>query len=186
MLPLFSGALAAFERLRKDIETQPSIADASPQPNLAGTSPVRTTEKPPHLNGAIELRNVSFTYPSRPDHPVLNDLSLKCEPGRLTAIVGLSGSGKSTIASLITRFYDPQNGSITIDGKNIKDLDVGVLRGHISLVQQEPSLLDRSILENVALGLVNSPAHRHLSPVLLSNVLSNLAGRIRAGDQDLR
>ena len=163
MLPLFSGALAAFERLRKDIETQPSIDNTS-----------TAAEKPSHLDGAIELRDVSFTYPSRPDHPVLNKISLTCDPGCLTAIVGLSGSGKSTIASLITRFYDPQEGEITIDGRSIKDMNVKSLRGFISLVQQEPSLLDRSILENIALGLVNSPAHGHLSKILLSNTLAHL------------
>lgn len=177
MLPLFSGALAAFERLRKDIETRPSIAE---------TSIAATAEVSGEVNGAIELQGVTFTYPSRPDHPVLNNISLKCEPGRLTAIVGLSGSGKSTIASLITRFYDPQEGTVTVDGRNIKDIDVGTLRGHISIVQQEPSLLDRSILENVALGLVNSPAHRHLRPVLLSNKLAMFAADIRKGYHDLR
>jgi ATP-binding cassette subfamily B (MDR/TAP) protein 1 len=171
MLPLFSGALAAFERLRKDIETQPTIDDRS-----------AATEKLSHTEGAIELRDVTFTYPSRPDHPVLNKISLSCEPGRLTAIVGLSGSGKSTIASLITRFYDPQAGEILLDGRNIRDIDVTSLRGHISLVQQEPSLLDRSILENIALGLVNSPAHAHLSPILLSNSLAQLTEQVRNGE----
>lgn len=174
MLPLFSGALAAFERLRKDIETQPSIDNTS-----------TSAEKPSHLDGAIELQDVTFTYPSRPDHPVLNRISLRCEPGRLTAIVGLSGSGKSTVASLITRFYDPQEGVVAIDGRDIKDINIHSLRGHISLVQQEPSLLDRSILENIALGLVNSPAHAHLSPVLLSNSLADLAATARNGSQTL-
>jgi ATP-binding cassette subfamily B (MDR/TAP) protein 1 len=170
MLPLFSGALAAFERLRKDIETQPTIDDSS----IAADNSLDP-------DGAIELRDVTFTYPSRPDHPVLNKISIMCEPGRLTAIVGLSGSGKSTIASLITRFYDPQEGEIMLDGRNIKDLNVTSLRGHISLVQQEPSLLDRSILENIALGLVNSPAHAHLRGVLLSNTLANVTSAVRGG-----
>jgi ATP-binding cassette subfamily B (MDR/TAP) protein 1 len=171
MLPLFSGALAAFDRLRKDIETQPTIDDRS----------VATNEllQP---KGAVELRDVTFTYPSRLDHPVLNKISITCEPGRLTAIVGLSGSGKSTIASLITRFYDPQEGEIMLDGRDIKELNVTSLRGHISLVQQEPSLLDRSILENIALGLVNSPAHAHLRSVLLSNTLANVALAVRGGE----
>jgi ATP-binding cassette subfamily B (MDR/TAP) protein 1 len=174
MLPLFSGALAAFERLRKDIETEPTIGDNSV-----------SFQEPAHVEGAIGLRDITFTYPSRPDHPVLNGLSLDCEPGKLTAIVGLSGSGKSTVASLITRFYDPQSGDVLLDGANIKDMNVKALRGHISLVQQEPSLLDRSILENIALGLVNSPAHQNLSEVLLSNTLAELSGAVRTG-QDLR
>lgn len=170
MLPLFGGAIAAFKRLRKDIETQPSIDNTS-----------TSNEKPSSINGSVEFRNVGFTYPSRPDHPVLNDISLQCEAGKLTAIVGLSGSGKSTIASLITRFYDPQSGEVLLDGRNIKDLNLKHLRGAVSLVQQEPSLLDRSILENIALGLVNSPLHAHLEKILLGGTLTTLAEKVRSG-----
>lgn len=104
--------------------------------------------------------------------------------GQLTAIVGLSGSGKSTIASLITRFYDPESGDVLLDGKNVKDINIRNLRGFISLVQQEPSLLDRSILENIALGLVNSPPHSHLEQTLLSGTLTEVAEQVRTG-QDL-
>lgn len=70
MLPLFGGALAAFERLRKDIETQPTIDNTS-----------TNAEKPSTIKGSIEFRDVAFTYPSRPDHPVLNNISLKCDAG---------------------------------------------------------------------------------------------------------
>lgn len=101
----------------------------------------------------------------------------------MTAIVGLSGSGKSTVASLISRFYDPQAGEVLLDGRNIKDINVKNLRGFISLVQQEPSLLDRSILENIALGLVNSPPHAHLEKTLLGGVLTQVAEDIRNGSQ---
>jgi ATP-binding cassette subfamily B (MDR/TAP) protein 1 len=104
--------------------------------------------------------------------------------GQLTAIVGLSGSGKSTVASLISRFYDPQSGDVLLDGRNVKDINIKSLRGFISLVQQEPSLLDRSILENIALGLVNSPPHAHLEKTLLSGILAKVAGDVRGG-QDL-
>ncbi|KAH9861154.1 hypothetical protein IAQ61_010891 [Plenodomus lingam] len=175
MMPLFGGALAAFARVRKDIETKPTIDNTE-----------TSAEKPPSVKGEIELRDVEFTYSSRPDHPVLNGMSLKCDAGELTAIVGLSGSGKSTIASLITRFYDPQSGAVFLDGKNLKDINIRNLRGFISLVQQEPSLLDRSILENIALGLVNSPPHAHLEKVLLSGVLSQVAEDVRGGEDLLK
>jgi ABC-type multidrug transport system fused ATPase/permease subunit len=171
MLPLFSGAISAFDRLRKDIETEPTIDNTS-----------TSAEKPSTVDGTISFRNVEFTYPSRPDHPVLNGISIDCEAGQLTAIVGLSGSGKSTIASLISRFYDPMAGDVLLDGRNIKDINVRSLRGFISLVPQEPSLLDRSILENIALGLVNSPAHSHLESTLLSNTLADLTKDVRSGE----
>ena len=164
--------MSAFERLRKDIEHQPAIA---------GTSDAG--QKPENVQGSVEFRNVSFTYPSRPEHPVLNDVSFQCEASKLTAIVGLSGSGKSTIASLLNRFYDPHNGAIMLDGINLKDLNVKALRGNISLVPQEPSLLDRSILENIALGLVNSTAHAHLHSTLLSGALQEVADDTRNGQQ---
>ncbi|KZM26033.1 uncharacterized protein EKO05_0005862 [Ascochyta rabiei] len=171
MLPLFTGAISAFDRLRKDIETQPTIDNTS-----------TSAEKPSVVDGKLTFRNVEFTYPSRPDHPVLNGISINCEAGKLTAIVGLSGSGKSTIASLISRFYDPLAGDVLLDNRNIKDINIKSLRGFISLVPQEPSLLDRSILENIALGLVNSPAHSHLETVLLSNALANLTKEVREGE----
>jgi ABC-type multidrug transport system fused ATPase/permease subunit len=97
--------------------------------------------------------------------------------------VGLSGSGKSTVASLISRFYDPQSGDVLLDGRNVKDINIKTLRGFISLVQQEPSLLDRSILENIALGLVNSPPHAHLEKTLLSGVLAQVAEDVRGGQE---
>lgn len=98
--------------------------------------------------------------------------------------MGLSGSGKSTVASLISRFYDPESGDVLLDGRNVRDINIKSLRGFISLVQQEPSLLDRSILENIALGLVNSPPHAHLEKTLLSGVLAQVAEDVRGG-QDL-
>ncbi|KAH8635966.1 Leptomycin B resistance protein pmd1 [Alternaria alternata] len=172
MLPLFGGAISAFGRLRKDIETQPTIDNTS-----------SSAEKPTDVEGTVEFRNVAFTYSSRPDHPVLNGINLTCAAGKMTAIVGLSGSGKSTVASLISRFYDPQSGDVLLDGRNVKDINIKTLRGFISLVQQEPSLLDRSILENIALGLVNSPPHAHLQKTLLSGILAQVAEDVRGGQE---
>ncbi|KAF2193544.1 leptomycin B resistance protein pmd1 [Zopfia rhizophila CBS 207.26] len=171
LLPLFGAAFGAFERLRKDIDNQPTID---------GTSQSGT--KLDNISGDVEFRDVCFTYPSRPGHPVLQNISFRCPAGKLTAIVGLSGSGKSTIAGLTTRLYDPTDGTILLDGHALQDLNVKNLRSFISLVPQEPSLLDRSILENIALGLVNSPAHSHLDKMLLSENLSQIANSVRTGE----
>lgn len=86
------------------------------------------------IEGKIEFKNVSFTYSSRPDTKVLNDFSAIFEQGKTTAIVGASGSGKSTIVQLIERFYDLNDGIIEIDGQNIKEIDLGSLRNQIGYV----------------------------------------------------
>ncbi|KAF2110734.1 leptomycin B resistance protein pmd1 [Lophiotrema nucula] len=170
LLPLFGSAVAAFQRLKKDIDNIPTIISTTNSGN-----------RPSAVSGNIRFSDVSFTYPSRPEHSVLNRLSFEAEAGKMTAIVGLSGSGKSTIASLVARFYDPKSGSITLAGYDIRTLNVRQLRGYISLVPQEPSLLDRSILENIAHGLVSSPPHQHLSATLLSDALDQLVSSVRTG-----
>lgn len=138
---------------------------------------------PPSTEGHFELRNVSFTYPSRTEQQVLRNVSLECPAGKQTAIIGLSGSGKSTIASLMLRLYDPTEGSVLLDGKEVRDLNTRQLRSCIGMVQQEATLLDRSILENIAHGLVNSasPEHERLHPVLIGPQLGEVATAIREG-----
>ena len=131
--------------------------------------------------GEIQVNDVCFTYPTRAEAPVLGNVSFTCRAKKKTAIVGLSGSGKSTIAAMMLRLYDPSQGSITLDGHDLKTLNVASLRQHISLVQQNSPLLDRSILECIALGLVNSPFHRHLKDTLMDGVLSDVAKDIRDG-----
>ncbi|WMV55923.1 hypothetical protein MTR67_049308 [Solanum verrucosum] len=105
-----------------------------------------------NIRGDIELKHVCFSYPSRPTEKILNDFSLLIPSGKSTALVGGSGSGKSTIISLIERFYDPQSGEIFIDGRNLKDFQVKWIRQKIALVSQEPTLFSTSIKENVAYG----------------------------------
>ncbi|QRW06531.1 ABC transporter transmembrane region [Ceratobasidium sp. AG-Ba] len=95
--------------------------------------------------GKIELRNVKFNYPSRPDVRILKDLTLTFEAGKTAALVGASGSGKSTIIALVERFYDPLSGSVHLDGVNLKDLNVRWLRSQIGLVSQEPTLFATTI-----------------------------------------
>src|SRR5690554_1987162 len=106
MLP---RAMASAERLWEVLETEPTIMDPE--------TPVVLSE----VKGVVEFKNVTFSYPGA-EEPVLSDISFRAEPGKMTAIIGGTGSGKSTILDLIPRFYDPQAGEITLDGVNVKDL----------------------------------------------------------------
>ncbi|KAL7321325.1 hypothetical protein PS15m_001109 [Mucor circinelloides] len=107
----------------------------------------------PNLQGCIEFKNVCFKYPTRPDLTILNDLSLKINPGMTVAFVGPSGSGKSTTVQLLQRFYDPFQGQILLDGIDIKDLNLSWLRQHLGVVSQEPTLFNMSIRANLMLGV---------------------------------
>lgn len=103
--------------------------------------------------GEITFENVAFTYPSRPNSQILNNFTLRINPGTVTAIVGRSGSGKTTIASLLLRLYDPQEGRIFLDGVDLKDLNPTYLRQNIGAVNQEPVLFSGTIRENILYGL---------------------------------
>lgn len=107
---------------------------------------------PDDINGDIELKDVCFTYPTRPDEMIFSSFSLSIPSGTTAALVGQSGSGKSTVISLIERFYDPQEGAILIDGINLKDFQLRWIRGKIGLVSQEPVLFTSSIKDNVIYG----------------------------------
>lgn len=119
----------------------------------------------------IDLRDVSFRYPARPPQLVLDRVSIKIPAKQMTAIVGLSGSGKSTIASLIPRLYDVAGGQITIDGHDIRDMNLYELRRLIAVVEQRSALFQGSILENVAAGLLTSAKHSHLHDAILGGRL---------------
>ncbi|KAL5962749.1 Phosphatidylcholine translocator ABCB4 [Taenia solium] len=106
----------------------------------------------PNFQGKIEFKNVNFSYPSRPDVPILKNFNLTIEPGKKVAIVGFSGSGKSTAIHLIQRLYDPQGGEVYIDGINIQDLDVDWLRRQIGTVSQEATLFTGTIVDNIRMG----------------------------------
>ncbi|KAE9191335.1 ABC transporter B family member 2 [Phytophthora fragariae] len=109
-------------------------------------------DKPKSCAGRIQALSVNFTYPSRPDVQILNDYNVTIEPGQTVAFVGASGGGKSTLIALLERFYDPSSGSILLDGRDIKTLNVKWLRAQIGLVSQEPVLFATTILENIAAG----------------------------------
>ncbi|KAK2024115.1 ABC transporter [Colletotrichum zoysiae] len=168
-IPLFQGASAAYQRLQEDIEAPSEIDGTSEEGKVLPLDDPK----------GIVLRNVTFEYPSRPGQPVLRNVNVEFPAGKYTAVVGLSGSGKSTIAALLARLQDPNQGEILLDGHDIRELNVRSLRSFISFVQQEPSLLDRSILENIALGLINSPKpeHQRLRPFLSGGQLAELASK---------
>ena len=111
-----------------------------------------------NLKGKIEFKNVYFAYPTRPETVILKDVSFVIEPGQQAALVGYSGSGKSTVIQLLERFYDIEDGKgeILIDDVNIKDYDLYKLRKKIGLVSQEPVLFKRSVLENVRYGKLDA------------------------------
>jgi len=108
----------------------------------------------PAIRGEIEARDVVFAYPTRTAFPICKGYSLKIEAGTTCALCGPSGSGKSTIIALLQRFYDPQAGSITIDGHGVTTLNLKWLRAQIGMVGQEPLLFDGTVFENIALGKV--------------------------------
>ncbi|XP_066096531.1 phosphatidylcholine translocator ABCB4 isoform X3 [Saccopteryx bilineata] len=108
--------------------------------------------RPDKVEGDITFNEVVFNYPTRPDVPVLQGLSLEVKKGQTLALVGSSGCGKSTVVQLLERFYDPLAGTVLLDGQNAKKLNVQWLRAQLGIVSQEPILFDYSIAENIAYG----------------------------------
>ncbi|KAJ1919961.1 hypothetical protein H4219_001622 [Mycoemilia scoparia] len=107
------------------------------------------------VEGSIEFRNINFAYPARTDVPILRNFSLSIKPGEKVALVGGSGSGKSTTVSLVERFYDPDEGQVFIDGIDIKEYNVRSLRQQLGMVTQEPVLFSTTIYQNIVWGAVN-------------------------------
>ncbi|TCP21033.1 ATP-binding cassette subfamily B protein [Rhodovulum adriaticum] len=134
-------AAGATERLVELLHAHDAVQDPpSPRPLSA---PVR---------GDIQFRDVRFAYPSRPETPALNGVSLHVRPGETVALVGPSGAGKSTIVQLLLRFYDPQSGAILLDGVDLRDMTRNTFRHHISLVPQDPVIFAETARENIRFG----------------------------------
>ena len=131
-------ALAGGERVFEVLDTEPAIKDKEGAIEVG------------ELSGQISFRNVSFAY--QDDQPVLDDISIDVNPGEMLALVGPTGVGKSTMSSLITRFYEPQSGSISMDGIDIRDMTLESLRRQLSLVLQDVFLFNGTVRENIAYG----------------------------------
>ncbi|MBU2646008.1 ATP-binding cassette domain-containing protein [bacterium] len=135
-------AAGATERLMELLYAKNRILPPSHEPATFATP----------VNGLIELKNITFAYPSRLEDPAVKGLSLRVEPGKSLALVGPSGGGKTTLFELLLRFYDTQEGEILFDGLNIKDLDPKELRSHIAIVPQQPALFSTSVWNNILYG----------------------------------
>ncbi|GAA6048222.1 hypothetical protein JCM3770_006486, partial [Rhodotorula araucariae] len=138
-----------------------------------------------HVEGLIELEGIDFIYPSRPGAQVLYNFNGVFPPGKMTALVGGSGSGKSTIIGLLERFYDPVAGIVKLDGVPLKDLNVKWLRNQIGLVSQEPCLFKASVAGNIEHGLIGSrfeheSAEERRRRVIEAAKLANADGFIQA------
>ena len=131
-----------------------------------------------NIKGRIELKHVYFAYPTRPEQVILKDVSLTIEPGQQVALVGYSGSGKSTIIQLLTRFYDIEDGKgeLLIDGINIKDYNLYELRKKIGLVSQEPVLFKRNVLENVRYGRLDATNEECINAAREANIMKFFEG----------
>jgi ATP-binding cassette subfamily B protein len=137
----FKQGEASVDRIYELIDLRPTIAE------LPGATDL------PAIKGKVELRQVSFFYEA--DRPVLENLSLTAQPGEVIALVGASGAGKSTLVNLIPRFYDPQNGMLLIDDRDIRSVTLKSLRRQIGIVPQETTLFSGTIAENIAFGQTN-------------------------------
>lgn len=149
----FAGAADLFSQLQKAIGATENLMDI-----LDETTESVTLEQTPEIKieGNLVFNNVCFSYPSRRDIQVLKGITFNVEQGKQIAIVGPSGSGKSTIAGLIFRFYDPESGEISIDGKNINDYALSQIRNQMAIVPQEVMLFGGTIKENIEYGKPNA------------------------------
>ncbi|HET9595763.1 MAG TPA: ABC transporter transmembrane domain-containing protein [Anaeromyxobacteraceae bacterium] len=135
----FMRALGAAERIFEIQDRTPLV-------------PPRGGERPARVEGRLAWEGVHFAYPTRPEVGVLQGIDLAVDAGEVVALVGPSGAGKSTVAQLLSRFYDPQAGTVRLDGRDLRHLDPGWLRRQVGVVSQEPILFSGTVAENVRYG----------------------------------
>ncbi|WP_285295305.1 ABC transporter ATP-binding protein [Aureimonas altamirensis] len=161
VLETYPKGIAGFRRYLDFLDTRPDIVDRPHACELQG------------ISGAVSFNRVHFAYV--PGRPVLNGVDLAVQPGETVAFVGPSGAGKTTICSLVPRFYDVTSGSITIDGIDIRDITMASLRQHIGVVQQDVFLFGGSVRENIAYGRLDATEEDILEAVRRANLTETVA-----------
>ncbi|PYP91403.1 MAG: ABC transporter ATP-binding protein [Candidatus Angelobacter sp. Gp1-AA117] len=157
MTDTYSKAAVGYERIQEVLQTDKEVRD------------LPRAKRAPELKGKIEFEHVSFSY--SPDQPILNDMSFTIEPGQVAAIVGPTGVGKTTIASMIARFYDPVEGVVTIDSTDIKLFKQKTLREQMSFVLQENVLFHGTIWQNIAYGKPEATREEIIRAAELANAV---------------
>uniref|UniRef100_A0A0X3PIF4 Multidrug resistance protein 1A n=1 Tax=Schistocephalus solidus TaxID=70667 RepID=A0A0X3PIF4_SCHSO len=150
-------ALSAAEKVYPIIDRIPNVDIASDGNML------------PELKGKIEFKNLSFAYPTRPTVQILKDFNLTVEPGQKVAIVGLSGSGKSTAIHLLQRFYDPASGEVLLDDHNVQNLHLGWLRQQLGVVAQEADIFTGTVADNIRIGSIDASDEEIEAAAILAN-----------------
>ncbi len=157
MTDTYSKAAVGYERIQEILQTENEVRD------LRGAHPIKT------LKGKIEFEHVSFSY--TPEQPILRDMSFSIEPGRVAALVGPTGVGKTTIVSLVSRFYDPTQGAVKIDGTDIRRFKQQSLREHISYVLQDNVLFHGPLWQNIAYGKPEATQKEIIRAAELANAM---------------
>ena len=137
-----------FQEINIALERLNEVFDAKPEEDITKSSLIRI----PRIRGHIKFENVTFRYPTRPDKNALQNISLEIYPGQTVALVGRSGSGKSTFANMLLRLHEPNDGRIFIDGYDLKQVSISSLRAQVGVVPQEIFLFSGTIRENIAFG----------------------------------
>jgi len=157
MTDTYSKAAVGYERIQEILQTENEVRDA------------RGAKNARNLKGRIEFENVSFSY--SPDQPIIEEMSFCIKPGQVAAVVGPTGVGKTTIISLVSRFYDPVSGSVKIDGVDIRSIKQQSLRHHISYVLQDNILFHGPLWQNIAYGKPQATRKEIIRAAELANAM---------------
>ena len=169
---LYQEGIAGFNSILEILEIEPDIQDSTDAVNLT------------HVQGNIELQDVSFKYKEEYDY-VLKNLSLTIKAGEYIALVGFSGVGKTTLCSLISRFYEVSGGKILIDGKNIKSVTLNSLRNSIGIVQQDTYLFVGTVAENIGYGKLDATREEIVEAAKKANAHDFIMGLSKGYDTDI-